>query len=433
MIDRLCRRPFPPESISVTACEVDASLADMLAETLSHAADVCASVGIEFAGDILHGDFLEAVVRPLQCDKRLSLSGFNLAILNPPYRKIRTRSPEHRMLREAGIETTNLYAAFVWASLRCLSSGGDLVAITPRSFCNGPYFRAFRRALLRVLSLRRLHVFDARNIAFSTDGVLQENVIVHGRKCPGTPNVVVSASNGEPHSPVRRRVVAFENVVRPDDPEQFIRLPTSPSDDHTSEALRALPSSLDDLGLKVSTGKVVDFRTRDNLRANPTRGSVPLIYPCHLKAGEVAWPLTDGRKPNALALNASTSRLLVPSGTYVLVKRFSTKEERRRVVATLVTAERLAGDWWAFENHLNYFHSNQNGLPQDLAAGIAAYLNSTQLDRYFRVFSGHTQVNATDLRILPYPSVPQLQQLASTVGSAVTNQALVDRALADIL
>ena len=39
-----------------------------------------------------------------------------------------------------------------------------------------------------------------------------------------------------------------------------------------------------------------------------------------------------------------------------------------------------------------------------LARGIALWLNSPQVDAYFRVFSGHTQVNATDLRHLKFPS-----------------------------
>ena len=64
-----------------------------------------------------------------------------------------------------------------------------------------------------------------------------------------------------------------------------------------------------------------------------------------------------------------------------------------------------------FDNKLNYFHENGAGLPEDLANGLSAYLNSEAVDQYFRIFSGHTQVNATDLRNLHYPTRHQLEKL----------------------
>ena len=48
-----------------------------------------------------------------------------------------------------------------------------------------------------------------------------------------------------------------------------------------------------------------------------------------------------------------------------------------------------------------------------LAKGLAAFLNSTLVDSYFRQFNGHTQVNATDLRLLKYPSLKTLIKLGS--------------------
>ncbi len=64
----------------------------------------------------------------------------------------------------------------------------------------------------------------------------------------------------------------------------------------------------------------------------------------------------------------------------------------------------ISADRIGFENHLNVFHQQGQGLPPLLARGLALYLNSTVVDQYFRLFNGHTQVNASDLRSLPYPS-----------------------------
>jgi len=57
-----------------------------------------------------------------------------------------------------------------------------------------------------------------------------------------------------------------------------------------------------------------------------------------------------------------------------------------------------------FENHLNVFHKGKQGLSEALAHGLVTFLNTTAVDEYFRSFSGHTQVNATDLRLMKYPS-----------------------------
>ena len=104
----------------------------------------------------------------------------------------------------------------------------------------------------------------------------------------------------------------------------------------------------------------------------------------------------------------------MPSGFYVIVKRFSSKEERRRVVAYVVSPQDIDSAWIGFENHWNVLHIRKEGLDQKLACGLACFLNSTPLDSYFRRFSGHTQVNATDLRNMKYPDIEQLKLLGAS-------------------
>ncbi|MDD2461618.1 MAG: hypothetical protein WC328_12600 [Kiritimatiellia bacterium] len=61
------------------------------------------------------------------------------------------------------------------------------------------------------------------------------------------------------------------------------------------------------------------------------------------------------------------------------------------------------------------YHFERRGLPEDVAYGLADFLNTRALDTYFRSFNGHTQVNATDLRHLRYPSLPLLSRLGRWV------------------
>jgi adenine-specific DNA-methyltransferase len=188
-----------------------------------------------------------------------------------------------------------------------------------------------------------------------------------------------------------------------------------------------LPATLGSLGITVSTGRVVDFRLKDALRMTPEKGTVPLLYPCHFNGGTVHWPRLDARKPNAILNNEETRPWLVQSGVYLLTKRFTAKEERRRLVACLFDPKDVDSEWLGFENHLNYFHAGGKGLDRNLAGGLFAFLNSTVVDQYFRRFSGHTQVNATDLRKLPYPDRDTLRAMGSELKQFDQTQEALDR------
>lgn len=415
-----------PAVLDFTAVEVDEDLLPALKETLHECEDLPLTTSVS-----LHAsDFVE-----WGCDR---LEGglfaaepefFDLAILNPPYRKLNTASTERRRLSSVGIEATNLYAAFVALSLRMLAPGGQLVAITPRSFCNGPYFKGFRKELLASAALRRIHVFDSRDKAFRDTAVLQENVIFHLVKGIEQGSVVIESSSGEGLGSTRERVVPFERVVHPGDANSFIHL--VPDEAHADVAGRmgSLPCELPAVGAAVSTGRVVDFRSREHLRPEPGPGTVPLIYPMHLRDGRVRWPVHGGKKANALADVDETQKLLLPAGNYVLVKRFSSKEERRRIVASVLEEGELPSAQVAVENHVNVFHHRNAGLPLDLAWGIATFLNSTIVDLFFRQFNGHTQVNATDLRSLRYPSVDQLVELGEAARRTEHDQGAIDSLL----
>jgi adenine-specific DNA-methyltransferase len=428
---RICAQKRKPRDIEIVAYEVDPSLTPRLRANLDKCGRQCASSGIQFSAVVHNQDFIEAAV-PLVRDDMFtsSFQRFNAAIVNPPYRKIRGNS-EHRLrLRSAGIETTNLYTAFLSLIVRLLGDDGQLVAITPRSFCNGPYFRPFREDLLRQMAIHRIHSFESRSAAFRADNVLQENIIIHATKTGDAPKVVaISTSTGEVGSPVREYLVPFSQVVSPADPERFIHLVSDHDQAIVKAAVGHFTTTLDDLGLTVSTGRVVDFRAASFLRQQPDTDTAPLIYPCHFNGGFIHWPKANSRKPNAIVANDETSSLLIPAATYVLVKRFSSKEERRRIVACIFDPSRLPPcATVGFENHLNYFHVDGRGLPMELARGLAIFLNSTLIDQYFRQFNGHTQVNATDLRSIRYPTREQLVRLGRRVKVLPVDQANLDYA-----
>jgi adenine-specific DNA-methyltransferase len=429
-VEELCQRDARPHTISAIAYEPEPLLAEYLHATLVECQEQCHECSVEFVGRVLEQDFILAGVEMLRGGLfPVERYSFNRAILNPPYKKIRSDSRHRRLLSGIGIETGNLYSAFLALVVGLLEPGGELVAITPRSFCNGPYFKPFRKLFLKAMALRRIHVFESREEAFKGDAVLQENIIFHAVKDGAKEKVLISASQGPAKESMTFREVDHEQVVSPDDPDLVIHIAASEMDQFVLDRIGVFKYSLDDLGIAVSTGRVVDFRAKDFLRADPGEDTMPLIYPTHFQDGFIKWPKPGGKKPNAIMSTSQTASLLLPSGDYVLVRRFSTKEEPRRVVAAIYDPTQVLSPSVGFENHLNVYHRDNAGLPKELARGLAVFLNSTLVDSYFRQFNGHTQVNATDLRMLRYPSREVLRALGARVADGFPSQREIDELL----
>ena len=384
---------------SVRAYEFDETLHVALKNTFSN---------FKFSNyEVRGGDFIE------QAARELSLGGgtFTHAIINPPYKKIGANTEYRELLRSAGIETVNLYSGFVALALALLEPKGNLVAIIPRSFCNGPYYRPFRNYILENSAIKKIHIFESRNKAFTDDDVLQENIIIHLEKNGGQSEVEISSSSDAFFGDLLANLLPFRKVVPEGNRQNFFHIPLTGKESHSTLPNKAI-HSLDELGIQVSTGPVVDFRMKEFLQKMPTSTSVPLMYPVHFEGCETVWPKPDFKKHNAISLNASTQKWLYPVAHYAVVRRFSSKEEKRRINAGVFQPEKVNGaSFVGFENHLNVFHQKKNGLDPDVASGLTVYLNSTPVDRYFRCFNGHTQVNVTDLKHMKYPSIEALKIL----------------------
>ncbi|MFT4187492.1 MAG: Eco57I restriction-modification methylase domain-containing protein [Aeromicrobium sp.] len=413
----------PELSIEIVAVERDPGVLSYLRATLAE----CERVGEgRVTAEAVEADF---ILDSTGLDASLNLEAqFDLVIENPPYGKLSTSSSHRAAMRAAGVDAPNLYAAFLALSVAALRPGGQVVAITPRSFFNGPYFGSFRAHLLDSIALNRVHVFDSRSTVFADTGVLQENVIFSGTR--GAASGVVELSVSRDHTDeIASRVLPYAEVVFPDDPNRFIRLATDDDDTRVAELVLSQPCALTDLGVQVSTGRVVDFRSRHALSGVELPEAVPLVYPGNLRDGEVLWPRVI-RKPQWFQPSNDKDRaMLLPEGWYTVVKRFSAKEERRRIVASVWSPVDNPGEV-AFENHLNVFHIGGRGLDEDLARGIATWLNSSVIDKFFRTFSGHTQVNATDLRALRFPALATLRRLGR---NAVVSQVEVDTLVNELI
>lgn len=413
--------------LSITTVDLETTIIPFLLQTIKLYKSTNTRSNIQIEHTHKTADFI--------LNTTLKNNSFTHAILNPPYKKIGSRSEHRKSLKLEGIDTVNLYSGFVAKAIKLLEPGGELVAIIPRSFCNGPYYQSFREYLLTETALTHIHIFESRKKAFSDNQVLQENIIIHCIKGAFQGDITITSSSDADFTfddaskkfiteNMTKRTASFDQVVNPNDAHQFIHIVTSQSDQDVISRISHFNTTLQELGIEVSTGPVVGFRLREYLKQDIGDSNAGLIYSSHLK-NIVKWPIE--KKPNAISITDKTKKLVWEnSGSYLLVDRFSSKEQNRRINAHIYENHKIPSKFIGFDNKLNVFHSKKKPIDFDLAKGLFVFLNCRLVDKYYRLFGGHTQVNATDLRVLNYPSKDSLIRMGSKLELNTISQENLD-------
>lgn len=405
--------------VHVDAYEVDRGLAQVCREVLHRSQHWLSARGVKMTFTVHEADFVRtnaSCLSPSLFDTALP-APYDIAILNPPYFKLQKADPRARAAAEIVHGQPNIYALFMSIAASLLANDAVLVSITPRSFTTGDYFKSFRAHLFSQMTPEAIHLFDSRQDAFAKDEVLQENVILKARRAKPSrePEVTLTTSTGIHDLKDRRsRTVPLSAVVNLASRDLVVHIPATGADEAVLEFVRSWPERLGSLGLSVSTGPIVAFRARENLVHGEecAEGLIPLLWLQNVQPMAVRWPLPASTKPQLFRMDESSRKLAVPSANYVVMRRFSAKEDTRRLVAAPLFGHQLGEAGLGLENHLNYVYRSRGSMTAAETVGLAAILGSTLLDRYFRVSNGNTQVNAAELRALPLPS----SQMIAAIG-----------------
>lgn len=442
--ERLIKERQQPE-VWIDGYEIDGELLDAASETLQTAIDRAAQSGVRLHIKLHEDDFILQNMAHIRYpifhtgDQLESPSiSYQRIIANPPYFKL--NRDDHRVKAAQGHLKghTNIYSLFMALSIELLSEDGQACFIVPRSFCSGAYFSEFREKFLTDTITESVHLFESRQNNFDTSSVLQENVIISFRRRldidnPARVRISTSSKGERLHSPIRSRDIPLQHFIGRQNGSLFFRLPIAEYDEQLLDIVDSWSGSLNQYGLNVSTGPVVPFRSTELLEGDldtiANRQAVPLLWMQHITPQTISWPLSDFSKPQAISTREEAKRLLVPLSNYVVLRRFSAKEEPRRIIAApLLAQEYDAYRWLGLENHLNYIYREQGRLTQEEAVGLSALLNSALIDRYIRIMNGNTQVNAVELRALPLPPLELIRQIGSTILGKLNDEHIdIDR------
>lgn len=321
-------------------------------------------------------------------------SKYDYIIGNPPYMKIPKNAPEAQAMSAVCYGAPNLYFLFWAMGIYNLKPEHEMVYIIPRSWTSGTYFKRFRDYLFDNCVITDIHLFDSRDKVFGKESVLQETIIVKVKKTTvKPPKILITSSSTSQFNDTRTYEAPYETVVPHN---RLVYLITNKLEEQVLSRINILPNTLPDINMKMQTGIIVDFRTRDVLRNKLEDGAFPLLYSQHIKDGQIVWPL--GKEGEVI----KTDHLayLQENGDYLLVKRFTAKEEKRRLQCGIYLKQRYSQfRYISTQNKVNFVKCDSPCITY----GLYVLLNSSLYDAYYRILNGSTQVNSTEINQIPIP------------------------------
>ncbi len=347
---------------------------------------------------------------------------YDIVISNPPYFKISKDDKRAAVAKSIVWGQPNIYSIFMIVASKLLKRGGELIFITPRSFASGNYFRAFREAFFQEIEIEHIHLFGSRTDTFDRDSVLQETLILKGKKQKlngHLPSILVTHSNGiKDIENCTEKIYKTDELIDLKSKEKIIHLPTNETDDKVIRLFKSWTGSLRQYNIQISTGPVVSFRATQYLYEEYKNGTVflvPLYQLINTSKMQFEWPVVKRNKPQYIQHCDETQSLLLPNKNYVFLRRFSAKDDKSRLVATPYFVDISQAEFIGVENHLNYIYRPKGHLDRNEILGLSALLNSNLFDTYFRTFNGNINVSATELREMPLPPLEDIKQIGNQI------------------
>lgn len=358
---------------------------------------------------------------------------FNIIICNPPYYKLSNSDTKVKANGSIISGQINIYALFIAVSIELLEENGQLIFITPRSFCSGNYFRTFRKFLLSRINITLIHLFESRTQTFNRDSVLQETLIFRGipKVNSGNRDIRITSSNGvEGLENPQADNYSDEEIIVWNSKDKIIHLPVNKTDREVINLFRKWNNKLIDFNIQISTGPVVAFRSADFISENIKNGDtyVPLYWLHNVQKMFIQWPKIKPNKGQYIKLSTQSLPILSPNRNYILLRRFSAKGDKSRLIASPYSRMNVDYDLIGIENKLNYIYKINSDMDKYETMGLSVLLNSRLFDTYFRTFNGSINVSATELRSMPVPPLETIKEIGEQVlNKKEYSQEMIDK------
>ncbi|MDP4209599.1 MAG: Eco57I restriction-modification methylase domain-containing protein [Bacteroidota bacterium] len=434
------------KSISLDSYEIDNDILPFTTSVLDFLKDWLNSKDISFQYNLIKDDFILKNASVLKSEKLLfnnpATKEYDFVISNPPYFKLNKEDNRAKAAESITSGQPNIYALFMAVSSKMLSLNGQLIFITPRSYASGSYFKSFREFFFNNVAINQIHLFDSRKDTFNRDNVLQETLIIKATKGINsiTDSLVAITSTKGINDLATPRIKTYpqNQILNLKSKEKILHIPVNDEEEEIVDLFRSWNGSLNKYNIQISTGPVVAFRATEYLREVYENGTVflaPLIWLHNVYKMRIDWPIHKPNKAQYIQICSGSMSLLLANKNYILLRRFSAKDDKSRLIASPYFAKLQDAEFIGVENKVNYIYRPKGELERNEVIGLAAVLNSKLFDNYFRIFNGNVNVSATELREMPLPPLELIKQIGDQLilNNTDFSQELIDDLVAQTL
>ena len=278
IVERICREVPKCRQIFLTCYETDETYLPMLEDNLERIRKKCRH---DYDVKLFVTVYPENYITDAKKHYTVTLTEtaedtFDLIICNPPTGFCEKKSEEASSA--GGITQVKISEAylFVKTAMRHLEPEGQLAVLLPTAFSTAAALTPIRREIFSQAVLDDVHLFVGKQKNVRRAIPLKKNMILLFRRgeAHDTVNISTSTDEGSAAMTIALPPLSYAFVV--DEKDGSLTLPKSVEDTRIVKYISDFPETLSSLGLKMSTGLILDSRCDGLLFSEPIKGTVPL-------------------------------------------------------------------------------------------------------------------------------------------------------------
>lgn len=405
VIEHICKNAPECRQIFLTCYEDDVDFIPMLEDNLERIRKKCRhDYDVRLFVTVYHENYLIDVKNHYTVTFFNTVEDkFDIIICNPPTDLIDKGSEE--ALSVGGVTMLKVSAAFLFLKVASehLEPAGQLAIMLPTTVATASSLSEIRKGIAKLLSIRRIHLFVGKQKNTKRAIPLKKSVIIAYENNTEHTDIEITTSTDDGSEAKLTALPALDYGFVVDEKDGSLTLPKSIEETRIVKYIGNFPETLSSLGLKMSTGLIIDSKCKDMLHDTERPGTIPVIRPSAMIAGGIRIPTPGGKKQYLLPTHSS---LFQRNKNLIIIKRVPAKSDERFINSAVYFAgQRPANQYISTHNKINFIDTldDKEEMCARLVFGLFAILNSTIYDRYFSIVSKSKQINAKEMKNLRLP------------------------------